>query len=589
MRQQKATGSAAQMHSNLNVYSALDRATLLPVAVAAPAPSSRTLPVAVAAPAASLTIPASAPAPAPAAPSWPFATLQQTEMKVTKEKKKAHAQTERKEKEQSKKRGNVVPHTTKETEKPDVAAASATGAFSFSESESDDGFVHHTRAQAFEVGSACFVEAGSSIRGAGTVTGLIKCKTDGHISKYVVELHSGDIHRVRAVHCFSIKDTTVAKDKSETFTLQEDGDAGSAQEEAQQPPAEQPGKQPGDDDDFDQKQQWCHTTRLLAWAKIREKNPWAQTERMASWAECAKELRDIIDKAIQDTLDNNVPPGGRVDPKYRLYLKGVDAKGQDKDGHALQNMFARHAGRAKATNEAEQKTSGHGVKRGTQKDQEEREILMELLQMQEQAELYRRSFRSTKQTLKQVQEKDCHTAIVRQVIGEEVVAKKELELLQQTKRELQRKVEVLQGANAAMSAEDKATLNEVLDHFKRLDEAQRPPAPGSDATSRSGGRGGGRAKRNRGDAFESAMATLGTAALRMTQGSDRVETPFETTARLYMEHKMRDSSPRALSQDESDDALKRRLQNLRKWKDEGIITDAAYNEAVAKLVLSMSV
>jgi hypothetical protein len=132
---------------------------------------------------------------------------------------------------------------------------------------------------------------------------------------------------------------------------------------------------------------------MLAWAKIREKNPWAHTERMTCWAECAGELRTIIDKAIEDSAKGLVPAANKVEAKYRLFLKGTDAKGHDKDGHALQNMFSRHVIRAKAVNDAEQKTSGNGVKRGDAKDQEERELLMELLAMQDQADLYKRTER----------------------------------------------------------------------------------------------------------------------------------------------------------------------------------------------------
>ena len=41
---------------------------------------------------------------------------------------------------------------------------------------------------------------------------------------------------------------------------------------------------PNDDDDFDGKQVWCYTTRMLACKKIRERNPWTHSERMQAWS-----------------------------------------------------------------------------------------------------------------------------------------------------------------------------------------------------------------------------------------------------------------------------------------------------------------
>jgi hypothetical protein len=256
-------------------------------------------------------------------------------------------------------------------------------------------------------------------------------------------------------------------------------------------------------------------------------------------------------------------------------------------------MFSRHVIRAKAANEAEQKTSGNGVKRGDAKDQEERELLLKLLAMQDQAELYKGTFKSTKQSLQSLQENQIHNALVQQSIGEGgAVQRKELEVLQQMKRELQSKVEILSTSNGNLTAEEKESLAEVLAALKSHDAVPDPSessATGGRGEGRGGkgGRGGGKGKRSRGDAFESTMSVLGTAALQFAQGLARQEeTQWEATARRFMEYKMQERpvAPQAQQADPSEDAVHRRLKNMKDWKDQGLINDEQYNDAVSKIL-----
>ena len=83
------------------------------------------------------------------------------------------------------------------------------------------------------------------------------------------------------------------------------------------------------------------------------------------------------------------------------------------------------------------------------------------------------------------------------------------------------------------------------------------------------------------------MSVLGTAALQFAQGLDRQEeTQWEATARRFMEYKMQERpvAPQAPEEHPSEDAVHRRLKNMKDWKDEGLITDEQYNDAVLKIL-----
>lgn len=267
-------------------------------------------------------------------------------------------------------------------------------------SESDDGFPHDDQVVAFKPGDACFVldflrtvlgdDGNASVEAvACQVQSIRRCRQDGLVSKYTVLAPDGKGHEVAAHVCYAKQDDAVdvfnqlreqqerraraaggAAPGSETAPHAQSSEPQAASLLQAQPktaivkgkaaakPA--PGLPPAqeltagqsgnaaDDAEFDAKQMWCFTTRMLAWKKIRERNPWAQSERMVCWADCAAELRIIIENAIAATTRGDVSKDNRVEPRYKLYLKGKDAKGNDKDGHALQNMFSRHAGSAKA-------------------------------------------------------------------------------------------------------------------------------------------------------------------------------------------------------------------------------------------------
>jgi hypothetical protein len=186
---------------------------------------------------------------------------------------------------------------------------------------------------------------------------------------------------------------------------------------------------------------------------------------------------------------------------------------------------------------------------------------------------------------------------VQQSIGEGgAIQRKELEVLQQKKRELQNKVEILATSNGNLTAEDRESLAEVLAALKSQDavpDASESSVTGGKGGGRcgKGGRGGGKGKRSRGDAFESTMSVLGTAALHFAQGLDRQEeTQWEATARRFMEHKMQERpvAPQAQEAYPSEDAVQRRLQNMKDWKDQGLITDEHYNEAVSKILTGIT-
>ena len=484
------------------------------------------------------------------------------------------------------------------------------------------------------------------------VQSIRKCKDDGLVSKYTVMLPDGTLREVEAHRCYASDET--ALDVFEQLREQQkrragvasgdapgSGSAPAVQATVQQaasllhgsvapapqrmpPPAKGKGvakpspavaaqQEPTpttakdttaglDEDDADaqdhleQKQLWCFTTRMLAWKKIRERNPWAQSERMACWADCAADLRIIIDDAITATQNGEVTKENRVEPRYRLFLKGKDAKGQDKDGHALQNMFARHSGSAKAREAAEAQRSGHGDARGSAankqdraNEMEEREILIELLSMQEQADLYKNCTKTSKTSLKSFQETQIHNAIMAQALtAGSTTYRKHLQMLANKKRELQQKVEILKEANAAMSEEDKATVDELLKALAELDEAKASKVPDSDS-SRTGGRGGGKPKRGRADAFEDTMASLSAAALKLSQGRSE-ETPFEATMRMYMQHRMdvetqataATATPKRSFVDDTN--VEQELKKLKQWLDADILTQEAYNEAVSRVI-----
>ena len=261
-------------------------------------------------------------------------------------------------------------------------------------SASDDGLMHHPENEAFARGRQisllhpatkdCRVLKVSDV----VVTRWVRCRTDRSVQKYVVELPDGALNRVHAFECYADWDSAIAahtsrqqqqqraNDDGNIFygntqqkqgnqhqrtsddgnTEQPENDAattGGGNQQQQRTSDDGNTEQPeneaattgggnakqgaatgltGNDDDFDAKQHWCYTTRMLAWRKIRERNPWAQSERMQAWSTCVVELRATIDQAIDATAQGNVPAKNKVDAKYRLYVKGTDAKGQDKDG-----------------------------------------------------------------------------------------------------------------------------------------------------------------------------------------------------------------------------------------------------------------
>ena len=194
--------------------------------------------------------------------------------------------------------------------------------------------------------------------------------------------------------------------------------------------------------------------------------------------------------------------------------------------------------------------------------------------------------------MQNLQEKSIHVALVRQACGDEgQVNKKELELLQQQKRELQHKVQILHDANGAMSEADRLTLAEVLEHIKKPDgRAPAPDCVSEPQSSRTGGRGGGKPKRTRADSFEHTMAVLGQAALRMTQNDERQETLFEATARRFMDYKMQEHSRSAPApaQNLGEDAVERRLKACKQWYEDGVIDEADYKNAVMKLLCNVT-
>ena len=506
-------------------------------------------------------------------------------------------------------------------------------------SESDDGFPHDDQLVAFKPGDACFVldflrdDGNASVETVECkVQSIRRCRQDGLVSKYTVLAPDGTGHEVAAHVCYANQADAVdvfkqLREQSERRARAAGGAAPGTESSAPQaasllkaqpktatakgkaaakpapglPQAQEvtAGQSADDAAEFDEaKQMWCFTTRMLAWKKIRERNPWAQSERMVCWADCAAELRHIIDNAIVATSRGDLSKDNRVEPRYKLYLKGKDAKGNDKDGHALQNMFSRHAGSAKAREAAEKSRSGNGDGKGapaTKQDRanelEEREILMELLSMQEQADLYKHIAKSSKQSLKSLQEVQCHDAIVQQTLATGPTDRKHLELLASQKRALQNKVEILRDANAAMSDEDKKVIEEVL---KALEEVKEVKVHGSEsshtAASRTGGRAGGKPKRGRGDAFEDTMASLSAAALRLSQSRSE-ETKFESTMREYMQRRIdidaqapaAAGNPRRSFMDTSSD-VEQQLQKLKDWLEGGLLTPESYRDAVSRVL-----
>lgn len=215
---------------------------------------------------------------------------------------------------------------------------------------------------------------------------------------------------------------------------------------------------------------------------------------------------------------------------------------------------------------------------------------MELLSMQEQADLYKHTSKSSKQSLKTLQEVQCHDAIVQQALATGPTDRKHLELLASQKRALQNKVEMLRDANAAMSDEDKKVIEEVL---KALEEVKEDKVHGSESShtgpSRTGGRAGGKPKRGRGDAFEDTMASLSAAALRLSQGRSE-ETKFESTMREYMQRRMdidaqapaAAANPRRSFIDASS-IVEQQLKKLKDWLEGGLLTPESYRDAVSRV------
>ena len=56
------------------------------------------------------------------------------------------------------------------------------------------------------------------------------------------------------------------------------------------------------------------------------------------------------------------------------------------------------------------------------------------------------------------------------------------------------------------------------------------------------------------------------------------------------EHKMQERpvAPQAQEAYPSEDAVHRRLKNMKEWKDQGLITDEQYNEAVSKILTGVT-
>jgi hypothetical protein len=216
---------------------------------------------------------------------------------------------------------------------------------------------------------------------------------------------------------------------------------------------------------------------------------------------------------------------------------------------------------------------------------------MELLTMQEQADLYKHSAKSSKHSLKALQEVECHNAIVQQALSTSATSKKQLELLATAKRQLQTRVEILRDAHAALSEDDKKTIEEVL---QALEDAKGHPVPDSESSrtggSRSGGRGGAKPKRGRAEAFEETMASLTAAALRLSQGRSE-ETRFETAMREYMQHRMdmdaqapaAAANPRP-SFEEASSHVQKELIKLKEWLDAGLLTQESYRDAVSRVL-----
>ena len=180
-------------------------------------------------------------------------------------------------------------------------------------------------------------------------------------------------------------------------------------------------------------------------------------------------------------------------------------------------------------------------------------------------------------------------------MGTGTVHRSQLEVLQQKKRDLQNKIEILRTSSACITEEDKEALESVL---TALAEAEHILASdGKDAGSRTssnrtGGRGGGKPKRSRADAFETTMAALGHAALKLSDGPAE-ETQFEKTMRQWIEHRMStDAVPMAqpaaaAAPSLTTDEMEKQLQKFLTWRETGLLTEVAYKEAVSHLISRM--
>ena len=85
-----------------------------------------------------------------------------------------------------------------------------------SDSESDDGLVHHAQSEEFALRSTiCLPD--DDVEQDGTlkcfdvvVTRKVRCRTDRTVQKYVVVLPSGEIKRVRAHECYATWNAAIA-------------------------------------------------------------------------------------------------------------------------------------------------------------------------------------------------------------------------------------------------------------------------------------------------------------------------------------------------------------------------------------------